>query len=116
MENELAKLISPTKWWQERTKEEKEAILERGRVNKKEESMFVVFGVSERQWQEFYSKGSYCNMGKTEKGTMVGTVMARKNFDERVSPFSREMNDEEMRQYQLWAEAYNVYPRPFSVG
>lgn len=102
------------KEWQDKTEEEKERIKKQS--VKQEEPVYVIFGVSQTQWDNWYSKGSYCHMGKNEKGVMVGTVMLRRNLDERISPFPREMTDEELRQYQLWCEAYHVYPQPYKLG
>lgn len=79
-----------------------------------ESALYVVFSVSESQWDSFYSKGSYCNMGKTEKGVKVGTAIVAKNFEPRTAPFPREMTDDELLDYQRWAESANQYPQPYA--
>ena len=97
--------------WKNTSKEDKKKIKARG--FRHTEPIYIVFGVSSVDWKNIYSKSSYCFMGKEGDKVMVGTIMAKKRYDERTLPLDvREMTDEDMRQYQLWAEATNNYPRP----
>lgn len=94
------------------SREEKEALRMRG--SRTTEPVYVVFPVQKKDWKEHYSKSQYCFMGREGDRVVVGMIMAKRHYDERALPLgTRPMTDEELRQYQLWAEATENYPRPF---
>lgn len=113
--------ISETKSFQEYIekyaklpKEEKEKIIQRG--NRTKPMVYIILPVANKIWKDYYSKNSYCLMGEEDKKMLVGLVMLKEKFDERSMPLeSRAMSDDELRQYQMWAEATGNYPRPFEV-
>lgn len=105
----------PPEWWARLSEQEREAIREKHRSPRKEPVIFVVFGTTKTQWENWYSKGTYCHMGQDKEVVKVGTSMARRFFDERIAPFPREMTDDELWQYQQWCEQRWHFPRPMTV-
>lgn len=67
--------------------------------------------ISQRDWSNFYSHGSYCNLGAegTGKNRMlkIGFLAA-----DQIPAGCEECNDEELRQIDDYCRAYNIRPRP----
>lgn len=103
-------------YWGSLSEEKKESIRESHSLMHKqgEPAKFVVVYFSKKDWNSVYSHGGYCFMGYEGESVRAGTVMLSKIFNEKSVP-CKEMDDSELRQYQMWCEAANQYPRPFEI-
>ena len=98
--------------WDSMPEDNKEAI--RQKKIEQEPMIFVVIETSEQKWDNFYQRGSWCNLGRDSGKVRAGGVMAHRNFVPQADPFPREMTEQEQFNYQIWCEANSIYPRPMA--
>ena len=102
-------------WYTQLSTEEKQKIKDKN--DKKTKPIYIVFPVSKNEWKDWYGKGNHSLIGTEGDKMLVGLVMVKQHYDERTMPLgTREMTNEELRQYQLWCELYNNYPQPMRIA
>lgn len=88
-------------------------------ADKTKDITFVVFMVTQKEWDEYYSKGNYCHMGIIENKVKVGTFVLGTMKNRMIDPTKynpNKMTEEEELQYQRWCEANRIYPRPMEIA
>ena len=100
--------------WNLLTEEKKE--IARKRKMRSTRCVFVKKKVSSSEWNSWYSFHPYCSFGSNNYGeVVVGYVIAMPQ--DRILPVgASQLTDDEIRIYQNWAEANNIYPRPMTKG
>lgn len=74
-------------------------------------TQWIKKNVSESDWKNWYSNLNYCYLRDSGWGRDKSIEVGFCTFNN-TSPDVKEMDFEDMRIFQNWAEANNYYPRP----